>query len=130
MRSDHESDAHARPVAERFMLAGDERDVPFIRALLATLPERSYGQVYLERSRITRPEPLPAPGRVSVQWVEADPDAPGAALARAIGVWREEFLCAPEYGDPSEFDVWIGCATCPVVAGLHRVISQEIQHQV
>lgn len=114
----------------RFMIAGDESDLPIIQLMLSSLPERAHGQVFIEYvPEQTQPTVLYAPSRVSVHWIASHPSAHGEALAQAIDLWRSEFLTAPDFDDPTEFEVWIGCASCPVVAELNRAIEAQVQPQ-
>ncbi|GAA3943405.1 MAG: SIP domain-containing protein [Pseudoclavibacter caeni] len=112
------------------MIAGDESDLAVIQLMLSALPDRSHGMVFVEYdAERTEPAPIHCPPRVSIHWLpmQPGPDGHGRALARAIDLWREEFLTAPDFDDPSEFRVWIGCAACPVVAALNREIEAQIQ---
>ncbi|KAB1658745.1 SIP domain-containing protein [Pseudoclavibacter sp. CFCC 11306] len=114
--------------SRRFMIAGDDSDLAVIQLMLSALPQRAHGQVFIEYSpEHSEPVVLHGPTRVSVHWIPTRHDAHGEALAQAIDLWRSEFLTAPDFDDPSEFKVWIGCASCPIVAELNRQIESQIQ---
>lgn len=114
--------------SRRFMMAGDETDLPMVQLMLSALPERAHGQVFIEyRPEQTTPVALHAPTRVSVHWLPTIEEHHGEVLAQAIDLWRSEFLTAPDFDDPGEFQVWIGCASCPIVAELNRTIASQAQ---
>jgi len=73
------------PGGRSYLLAGDESALPAIGVLLAALPSDASVRVLLEvRHRSARVE-LPAHRSVTVDWIEAEPDAPpGASLVAAL----------------------------------------------
>ena len=74
---------------DRLLLAGDERALPAIETLLATLPSNSRGQVFLEVGSDGDVRHLVAPGRIVVCWLVRDR---GQSLRRAVDAWLSEML--------------------------------------
>jgi NADPH-dependent ferric siderophore reductase len=74
---------------DRLLIAGDESSLPAIRTLLATLPERARGQVFVEVESAELIDPLLGPGRVMVCWIVRDR---GQSLTRSVDAWLSEML--------------------------------------
>ncbi|MGC5615032.1 SIP domain-containing protein [Georgenia sp. Z1491] len=116
------------------LLVGEHDDIPYIRSVLARLPENAYGQVYLE---VDTDEHLPdvvAPERIGIRWLtRADVGdeghlllPKGARLERAVRAWLSEWLCdAPDEGP---IVVWVGGSDNPRLAELHLELHARI-HQ-
>lgn len=71
------------------LLAATERDLPVIETVLATLPARARGQVFVEAADADAVRILPAPGRVCVTWLLRDR---GQSLGTAVDAWTAEML--------------------------------------
>ncbi len=76
-------------VDDRLLIAGDEGALPAIRTLIATLPEKARGQVFVEVATADRIDPIIAPGRVMVCWIVRDH---GQSLGRSLDAWLSEML--------------------------------------
>jgi NADPH-dependent ferric siderophore reductase len=74
---------------DRVLLAGTEDDLALIETVLATLPPRARGQVFVEVADAARIRPIEAPGRVCVTWLRRDH---GQALGTAVAAWIAEML--------------------------------------
>jgi len=74
---------------DRILIAGDELDLPMVRAALASLPPKSRGQVFIEVGGEAEVEPLEAPSRFSVCWLYRDR---GQSLRRSVEAWLSEML--------------------------------------
>jgi len=79
---------------DRLLLAGTERSIPTIRAILASLPVKARGQVFVEVDGADDIDPIVGPGRVMVCWLLRER---GQSLQRSIDSWLSEML-------PTEFD--------------------------
>jgi NADPH-dependent ferric siderophore reductase len=78
------------PAAEqRLLLAGTERDVAAISAVLDGIPRESRGQVFIEVESERDIVPLDAPGRFTVTWLVRDR---GQELRRSVDAWLSEML--------------------------------------
>lgn len=71
------------------LVAGTERDLPLIEALLTTLPAKARGRVFVEVGSVAEVRMLPAPGRVCVTWLVRDR---GQSLRRSVDAWLAEML--------------------------------------
>ncbi|MEO8262013.1 MAG: SIP domain-containing protein [Pseudolysinimonas sp.] len=76
------------------LLAGMADDLAVIETVLATLPARARGQVFVEVASIDEVRDLGAPGRVCVTWLARDA---GRSMNVAVEAWLAEML-------PVEFD--------------------------
>ena len=79
---------------DKLLLAGTERSIPTIRAILESLPTKARGQVFVEVDSVDDIDPIAGPGRVMVCWLVRDR---GQSLQRSVGSWLSEML-------PTEFD--------------------------
>ena len=79
---------------DRLLIAGDQSSIPAIRTLLATLPQKARGQVFVEVASDSDIDPLAGPGRVTVCWLVRER---GQSLRRSMDAWLSEML-------PVEFD--------------------------
>jgi len=79
---------------DKVLLAGTERSIPAIRAILASLPVKARGQVFVEVDGADEIDPISGPGRVMVCWLLRDR---GQSLQRSVDSWLSEML-------PTEFD--------------------------
>jgi len=86
---------HWSPAAtDKVLLAGTEGSIPAIRAILASLPVKARGQVFVEVAGAEDIDPISGPGRVMVCWLLRDR---GQSLQRSVDSWLSEML-------PTEFD--------------------------
>jgi NADPH-dependent ferric siderophore reductase len=76
-------------VGDSLLIAGDEHDLPAIRTLVATLPEKARGQVFVEVPSAEDIDPVVAPGRVMICWLARDR---GQSLRRSVDAWLAEML--------------------------------------
>jgi NADPH-dependent ferric siderophore reductase len=76
------------------LLAGVSDDLPVIETVLATLPARARGQVFIEVDSMDEARELGAPGRFCVTWLSREA---GRSNAIAVEAWLAEML-------PVEFD--------------------------
>jgi len=74
---------------DRLLLAGDGSSLPALRALLASLPPKSRGQVFVEVESSTDVETLEAPGRFAICWLVRER---GQNLRRSVDAWLSEML--------------------------------------
>lgn len=89
-----ESIAWNPAVGDRLLIAGDESAIPAMQTLLATLPEKARGQVFVEVATDADILTLSGPGRVAVCWLVRDR---GQSLQRSVDAWLSEML-------PTRFD--------------------------
>jgi NADPH-dependent ferric siderophore reductase len=89
--------------ADRLLLAGDERALGTIRLILATLPAKSRGQVFIEVQSESDIESIDAPGRFSVCWLARDR---GQAVRRSVEAWLAEMLPVSAFGESTVYS-WI-----------------------
>lgn len=79
-----------QPVAGDLVLLGAvEQDIPIVETVLATLPARARGQVFVEIGSAAAIRDLNAPGRVCVTWLRRDL---GQTLHGAVDAWLGEML--------------------------------------
>lgn len=79
-----------QPAAGDLVLLGAvEDDLPIVETVLATLPARARGQVFVEVDSAAAIRELPAPGRVCVTWLRRDL---GQSLRAAVEAWLGEML--------------------------------------
>ena len=79
-----------QPVPGDLVLLGAvESDLPVVETVLATLPARARGQVFVEVEGEADIRRLDAPGRVCVTWLRRDR---GQSLRGAIDAWLGEML--------------------------------------
>jgi len=71
------------------LIAGDERALPAIRTLVATLPATARGQVFVEVGSEADVAPLTTPGRVTVCWLIRDR---GQSMHRSVDAWLSEMV--------------------------------------
>jgi NADPH-dependent ferric siderophore reductase len=71
------------------LLGATEEDLAVVETVLATLPVRSRGQVFLEVADEGGIRPVAAPGRVCVTWLRRDR---GQSLRTAVDSWLAEML--------------------------------------
>jgi NADPH-dependent ferric siderophore reductase len=89
-----DSIAWSPEVDDRLLIAGDESAIATIETLLATLPAKARGQVFVEVQSDSDVSQLTAPGRVVICWLVRDR---GQSLRRSVDAWLSEML-------PVEFD--------------------------
>lgn len=104
--------------AGRVLIAGTETDLDAIRALVATLGDRTAGQVFVEVPSAAEIEPLATPERVTVSWLARDVRsgamgtslacAPGQALGRAVQAWVGEMSTGDAELDGADMCIWLG----------------------
>lgn len=71
------------------LLAATEGDIPVIETVLATLPAKARGQVFIEVADADAVRVIAAPGRVCVTWLLRDR---GQSLRTAVDAWSAEML--------------------------------------
>ena len=76
------------------LLAAGADDLLVVETVLATLPAKARGQVFIEVDDADQVRQLAAPGRVCVSWLRRDR---GQSLTGAVDAWLAEML-------PVEFD--------------------------
>jgi NADPH-dependent ferric siderophore reductase len=76
------------------LLAVGADDLLIVETVLATLPAKARGQVFIEVDGPDEIRELAAPGRVCVSWLRRDR---GQSLSAAVDAWLAEML-------PVEFD--------------------------
>ena len=89
--------------ADRLLLAGDERALETIRVIVATLPARARGQVFIEVQSESDIETLIAPGRFAVCWLVRDR---GQALRRSVDAWLGEMLPVSAFAESTVYS-WV-----------------------
>lgn len=89
--------------ADRLLLAGDEHALETIRMILATLPAKSRGQVFIEVQSQGDVEQLDAPGRFAVCWLVRDR---GQSIRRSVDAWLAEMLPVSAFGESTVYS-WI-----------------------
>jgi NADPH-dependent ferric siderophore reductase len=89
--------------SDRILLAGDENALPAIQTILATLPARARGQVFVEVQSADDIVELAAPGRFAVCWLVRDR---GQVLRRSVDAWLSEMLPVSAFDDHSVY-AWI-----------------------
>jgi NADPH-dependent ferric siderophore reductase len=81
-----------RPVAgDLVLLAAVDDDLPVVETVLATLPAKARGQVFVEVDSAADIRLIDAPGRVCVTWLRRDR---GQSLQAAVEAWLGEMLPA------------------------------------
>ncbi len=79
-----------QPAAGDLVLLGVRADdLASAETVLATLPEKARGQVFVEVDDESGIRPLAAPGRVCVSWLRRDR---GQSLENAVEAWLAEML--------------------------------------
>jgi NADPH-dependent ferric siderophore reductase len=89
--------------SDRILLAGDAAALPVIQTILATLPAKSRGQVFVEVQCEADIVDLVAPGRFAVCWLVRDR---GQALRRTVDAWLSEMLPVSAFDDHRVY-AWI-----------------------
>jgi NADPH-dependent ferric siderophore reductase len=74
---------------DRILLAGERDSLPSIREILATLPSKAVGQVFVEVNSAAEVETLLAPPRFAVCWLDR---SRGQDLRRSVDAWLSEML--------------------------------------
>lgn len=115
---------HPGPLAH-VLVAGDVSELAALQALLCLLPERAYGQVYVETEPGVDVPDLPRPARVGITTVVRHAaDAPGVRLSAAVAAWAEEWMVG-EHDPAREVSVWVGGSVrwdaAPVQGQLERL---------
>ena len=77
------------------LLGALEQDLPIVETVLATLPTRARGQVFVEVESAEGIRDLAAPGRVCVTWLLRDH---GQSLRSAVDAWLGEMLAPKAKG--------------------------------
>ena len=89
--------------AHRLLLAGDERALPELRLMLATLPTAARGQVFVEVQSAEDIQTLDAPSRFTVTWLLRDR---GQELRRSVDAWLSEMLPVSAFTESTVY-AWI-----------------------
>jgi len=104
------------------LVAGDITEVPAMQALLILLPERTYGQIYLELGPGDVVPELSRPVRVGLTaFVRDADDEPGSRLSPAVRCWAEEWA-VDEHDESRDVGVWVGDSVR--VAGVEGVLQR------
>lgn len=96
----------SRHTRVQHLITADESSLVELETLLSTLPLCSTGRVFIEVPDAGHIFALRAPARMTVTWLDrsrrsgapgsARACTPGLALARAVGAWADEMLCADD----------------------------------
>ncbi|TQO19071.1 siderophore-interacting protein [Rhodoglobus vestalii] len=89
--------------ANRVLLAGDETSIDTIAMILASLPARARGQVFIEVDTAADIRVLSAPGRFSVCWLLRER---GQSLTRSMDAWLSEMLPVSAFGESTVY-AWV-----------------------
>lgn len=104
------------------LIAGDERDLPVIIELAAALPDDAYGQILLETPAAPSAPSIPAPDRVSVQWLPRQVgNCPGHRLADSLSAWAHEWLVDEDRDLHGCHHLFIGAGGCRPVDVVREV---------
>lgn len=79
---------HHNP-GDSVLLGAVEDDIAIVETVLATLPAKTRGQVFVEVADASGIRELAAPGRVCVTWLLRDR---GQSLRAAVDAWLSEML--------------------------------------
>jgi len=119
------------------LLAGDSRDIPAMRRLVASLPMTAYGQVFIEIVTDVQRELLLAPPGVQVSWLlrdrnrsDSDPRhmaLSGELVARAVRAWANEWMPEADLDETHHYVLWIGCTANARVHGLFHELSEILE---
>ncbi|TPW75953.1 SIP domain-containing protein [Schumannella soli] len=74
---------------DTILLAADAAELPVIETLVATLPVRARGRIFIEVENADQIGYLETPGRVCVSWLVRDR---GQSLRTAVDAWLAEML--------------------------------------
>ena len=101
---------------DRILVAGTSASLDTIRMILATLPAKARGRVFVEVDFCDEIEQLDAPRRFSVVWLVR---SSGQDLGRSVDAWLSEML--PVSGtEEHSVHAWIEADGAP------RVLSSEL----
>lgn len=107
-RTEHSAAAcrASRHTRVQHLITADESSLVELELLLATLPLCSTGRIFVEVPDAAHIGHLDAPARMTITWLDrsrrtGDPGSGrecghGQALARAVGAWADEMLCADD----------------------------------
>ena len=101
---------------DRILLAGTSASLPVITMILATLPAKARGQVFIEVDFADEIEPITAPSRFCITWLVR---SNGQDLARTVAAWLSEMLPVSGTEEHSVY-AWIEADGAP------RVLSSEL----
>jgi NADPH-dependent ferric siderophore reductase len=96
---------------DRILLAGTAEALDDIRFVLATLPARSRGQIFVEVDSADEIEPIAAPPRFAICWLLRDR---GQRLERSVDAWLSEMLPVSGTEEHSVY-AWIASDGAPRV---------------
>lgn len=91
---------------ERYLLIGDEGDVPLLGAMLEAFPERAAGNVVLELPTARCPR-LPLPPGMTLSVLPRGTGPRGVRAAAALEAWVQEWLTGAHEGADMHA-VWVG----------------------
>nr|WP_272928700.1 SIP domain-containing protein [Leucobacter luti] len=116
--------------------ACDAADLPALRQWLGSLPETSYGRVFVEVFAPMQIEQLPVPPHVGVTWLcreerEASPRPGigrrrGEALATAVDAWFDEWVWADSEA-VRNIELWTGARSCPVMQNYWTALDRRLE---
>ena len=96
---------------DRILLAGPSDSLDVIRLILATLPARSRGQIFVEADSADEIVELAAPPRFAICWLLRDR---GQQLQRSVDAWLSEMLPVSGTEEHSVY-AWIASEGAPRV---------------
>jgi NADPH-dependent ferric siderophore reductase len=102
-------------IRDRILLAGTAGSLGDIRFVLATLPAKARGQVFVEVGSADEIETLDAPPRFAICWLLRDR---GQQLQRSVDAWLSEMLPVSGTEEHSVY-AWIASEGAP------RVLSSD-----
>ncbi len=117
------------------LAAGDITDLPNLRVWRQSLPEDSFGQVFIEVFSPIQIETLCTPAGVGVTWICRELLRPntqsgvgikrGEGLVTAVDAWLSEWYGA-EYGAERHFTMWMGARSNEIVHGYWKGLEPEV----
>ncbi|MFC0672502.1 SIP domain-containing protein [Brachybacterium hainanense] len=98
---------------ERYLMIGDESDLPLLRAMLEQFPDQAAGSIYLEMPDGISPR-LPHPAGITLTYLHRGGTARGVRSVEALDAWTQEWVCAAGAA-PDMHAAWVGLEGCAAV---------------